>query len=632
MRLFRIFSVFLLTIVCFLANAQEIKVSRLFAEHMVLQRDMAVRFWGSAGENQEVAITIDGYQIKTKSDAYGSWECLYPAQRAGGPFDVEISTSSDTRKIADVYFGDVWVASGQSNMEWKVKSDIDNMKAEIADSNYPLIRFFEVPKKVAPRPQKTIESGDWKIANPDNVGDFSAVGWFFAKHNHLEKGVPVGVIGSYWGGTPAEAWTSIDIVNGVEGYKEQAKELMDPTIDWDKKLADNEALSTQKWDMINDVEGASAYGVQKFDFDDSNWREVSLPNEEPLSDFAWVRKLFSLKNTNAAKLSLGSLTNLATVYVNGYEVFNRRWGLLPLMELSPEVLKKGENVVVVRTVNDWDNRVFIGKEGSMWVQQGKKQISLEGAWKYSNTIEPAMPKVDNYSWTPSFLYNGMIHPIEGYSLKGAIWYQGESNAGQNQFYRGIFGAMIQDWRVKWKQGNFPFLFVQLANWRERYDEPTDSEWAKLQEAQTQTLELPNTGMAVTIDIGDADDIHPRNKQDVGKRLWFAARKVAYGEDAVYSGPTYASQKVEGNTVTISFDNIGSGLVVSGEELEGFALAGEDMKFYWAKGTAKGSKVLLTSVEVPNPVYIRYAWADNPDCNLYNSEGLPAVPFRTDNKE
>ena len=610
-------------------QAQDLKLPRIFSDGMVLQREQSLRLWGWGKAGETVTVEIDGFEVKTKIDANGNWECLYPAHEAGGPFEVNVS-SGETITLSDVYIGDVWVAGGQSNMEWSVGAQIDNMEAELADSDYPQIRFFKVAKRVAMKPMYDLAEGEWKLANSENTKAFSAVAWFFAKKNHLEKGVPVGIIDNNWGGTPAESWTSAQTLLGVNGYKTAAAEMLDSSIDWESRLAENTKKNTLKWQMIQDEVEYLKNGAQNIKYNDSAWKEVILPNQEALSDFVWVRKSFKLSKSGTAKLSLGNTPQNATVFINGQRVYSKNYAKqLDIIEVQSGILKKGKNVIAIRAINDWDNRVFIGESDNLWIKIADSQISLEGAWKYSNSVEPKMPEVINYSWNASSLFNGMILPIVGYPIKGAIWYQGESNVGKHQYYRELFGEMIQDWRTYWKQGNFPFLFVQLANWQARYDEPTDSDWAALQEAQTQTLELPNTGMAVTIDIGDAKDIHPRNKQDVGVRLWLAARKAAFGEELVYSGPMYKSHIIEGKNVTLTYDNIGSGLQAKGDKIVGFALAGADGEYHWAQANIEGDKVILASDQVPEPVSVRYAWADNPACNLYNKEGLPAVPFRTD---
>jgi sialate O-acetylesterase len=286
--------------------------------------------------------------------------------------------------------------------------------------------------------------------------------------------------------------------------------------------------------------------------------------------------------------------------------------------------------MAVRALNGWNNQVQIDPPLELRHENGSRLVGLEGEWRYSNAVEPPMPEYVRYSHTPSFLYNGMIAPIAGYTLKGAIWYQGESNAGEAYAYRTLFPAMILDWRVRWREGSWPFLFVQLANWRQRKPQPTASDWAELREAQLMALALPDTGMAVTIDIGEADDIHPRNKQDVGRRLALAARKIAYGEDLVHSGPIYRSMELRGSEVVLSFDHVGTGLAArDGETLTGFAVAGKDRQFAWAEARIEGDHVVVSSDLVAAPVAVRYGWADNPDANLFNREGLPASPFRTD---
>jgi sialate O-acetylesterase len=312
-------------------------------------------------------------------------------------------------------------------------------------------------------------------------------------------------------------------------------------------------------------------------------------------------------------------------------VHSKIWSNDPkVLDIDKSHLKKGKNVIAIRTVEDWSNDAFFGASGDMWIQVGDQKINLEGTWKFNNRIEPPYPKVVRYEHSPGTLFNAMINPVAGYTINGAIWYQGESNVNKNQYYKDLFMALIDEWRVRWNQGPFPFMYVQLANYQQRYDNPTDSDWAKLQEAQAQTLTLANTGMATAIDIGDAEDIHPRNKQDVGLRLWLQAKHLVYGENIIYSGPMYRGHVIKENKVEVSFDHVGKGLMQKNfDELVGFALAGEDQKFYWADAVIEGDRVILSAPEVPQPVAIRYGWADNPAVALYNKEGLPAVPFRTD---
>ena len=609
-----------------IVQAQNVKLPRLFQDGAILQRNEPVKFWGWADPDTEVTVSIDGFETQTLSDTDGEWELLYPAHKAGGPFEVKVNDIT----LKDIYFGDVWVAGGQSNMEWSVGASINNMEEELKDTDYPQIRFFKVAKNLSVKPLSDLPDGEWKSANPDNAKAFSAVAWFFAKSNHLEKKVPVGIIDDNWGGTPAESWVSMERLLSVKGYEDAASKFLDPSVDWEEKFEENRMAGAEKYRRVEDQKEFLKFGVHQLDFDDSSWETISIPNKEALSDFVWLRKSFELKSIKDAKLSFGNPGKFTVAFVNGQKVYTKIWSDDPkVIDIPKEVLRKGENVIAVRTVEDWSNRTFFGKEDEMWISVGKNKIDLSGDWKFSNTIEPPLPKVIRYENEPGTLYNAMINPIVGYTIKGAIWYQGESNVAKADLYQELFEMMIEDWRLKWGQGRFPFLFCQLANFQQRYDYPTESGWAALQEAQTQTLELANTGMACLIDVGEADDIHPRNKQDPGKRLWLAAKKVAYGDDVVHSGPMYKKHSVSGGKVTVEFDLFGSTLDKKGDELVGFALAGKDKKFYWAQAKIEGDKVVLSSEKVAGPVHVRYAWADNPACNLYNTEGLPAVPFRTD---
>lgn len=629
----RIIPILPLVILATSINAQ-LRLPRLFSDHMVLQRDQPVHIYGWATPEKPVEVTIGGFMIRTLPARNGTWELLYPAHSAGGPLDMMVRQGTDTLNVDDLWFGDVWVAGGQSNMEWELAWNVDNFEQEMADGDYPQIRFFMVPKEMAVTPQQELHGGQWIPASPQSVGQFSAVAWFFAKNNHLDKQVPVGIISSNWGGTPAEAWTSARRLLEVPGYKKAAAEMLDTAIDWQARMEENEARNARKWELINDKKTFLKSGAQEPDFDDSGWQEIILPNQEPLHDFAWLRKEVTLHSRHNVRFYLGDINQICQIFFNGRMVAEESWqDTTSIIDVPADVVRKGRNVIAVRAVNSWDNNVYAGKPGNMWIEAGKDRSTLEGVWKYSNTIEPKMPEVEFFNWRPGILYNQMIAPITGYSILGAIWYQGESNADKPQYYNELFETMIEDWRIHWKEGNFPFLFVQLANYMARKDQPSESQWAELREAQTQTLELPETGMATIIDIGEAEDIHPKNKQDVGKRLWLAAKHTAYDDkDTVTSGPVYQSHRTDGHQLTVTFDTQGSSLAVHGDHPVGFALAGKDGVFHRATAEVKGNIVILSSDQVPEPVNVRYGWADNPEVNIYNREGLPAVPFRTDHQE
>ncbi len=621
--------IFFLTLVCQVSflYAQSLKLPKHFGNHMVLQRETSVRVWGWSTPGKELFVAIDGQRVNTRAGANGRWECMLPAHAAGGPYELVIS-GEETIQLEDVWYGDVWVAGGQSNMAWNLKSDVDNWQEEVADSDYPQIRFFTVPNTIAFSPEEDVDGGSWLVANPENSPDFSAVAWFFAKHNHLEKDVPVGIIESNWGGTPAEAWTSSERLLELDAYQDETREVMEPGIDWESRLEENERNNKERGRIFNSKEYLNT-GVHKSDFDDTKWETIQLPHPKDLEDVVWLRKRFDWKGSKKdARLSLGRLTINQTVFINGEKIEGSLHG--SVVEIPKGMLKKKDNQIAVRLINTWNNIVTIGMDRELWIEDNDHKLDLSGDWKFSNVIEPPVPDYIRYSQYPTVLFNGMINPIAGYTIRGAIWYQGESNAGRHDIYHELFSTMIQDWRTRWGQGDFPFLFVQLANYMARLDEPSDPDWARLRDAQTKTLALKNTGMAVAIDIGNEVDIHPRNKQDVGKRLWLAADKVAFGNDIVYSGPVYKSHQQRDSQIIVTFDQVGAGLKAAGPEITGFAIAGDDKKFFWAEGEIVGeNKIVLNSDMVKDPVHVRYAWANNPACNLYNEEGLPAVPFRTD---
>jgi sialate O-acetylesterase len=481
----------------------QLRLPSLISDHMVLQRDMPVRLWGTAAPNERVTVRFRGQEIATTADEKGRWQVTLPPAPAGGPFDLVVRGGDSEIVVRDVLVGEVWVASGQSNMEWPVAMAM-NAEQEIAQANDAQIRFFQVPHRVAETPQEEGQ-GAWRVCSPETVKNFSAVAYFFARELRQHLKVPVGVIQATWGGTPAEAWTSLPTLQSDPAFR--------PLLDrWAKILAEYPAAR------------------QRYEAELQKWREAA--------------------------------------------------------------------------------------------EQAKAQGKPVPP-------QPRPPLGPEHPHRPANLFNGMIAPLTKFTIRGVIWYQGESNVGRAAEYRRLFPAMITDWRKAWGLGDFPFLFVQLANFLARKPEPSESAWAELREAQMFALKLPNTGMATAIDIGDANDIHPRNKQEVGRRLALVARAIAYGEPIVYSGPIYERMQVEGNKVRLFFRHVGSGLACKGEKLTGFAIAGVDGKFVWAEAAIEGDTVVVWSPQVPQPVAVRYAWADNPEVNLYNREGLPALPFRTD---
>jgi len=497
------------------ASFADVRLPAIIGNNMVLQQGRKVPIWGWAEPGEEVMVSVSWRSMKwgVIADKKGQWRfTISPPEpltegraslQAGGPYKMTIS-GKNTITIENILVGEVWVCSGQSNMAMSVRSSA-NAEQEIAEANYPGIRLFTVERKVAEQPQSDCMGG-WTSCSPETVGDFSAVAYYFGRELHKELDVPLGLIHTSWGGTPAEAWTRREI-------------------------------------------------LEKYD------------------DFAPILKRYedAVANYPQAKA-----------------------------EYDQQLAQWKESVEKAKTA-------------------GKK-----------TPAQPRAPLGPGHHHSPAGLYNAMIAPLIPYGIQGAIWYHGEANVGRAYQYRTLFPVMIKNWRSDWGQYNFPFLFVQLPNFKDVNPQPSESDMAELREAQLMALDLVNTGMAVIIDIGEADDIHPKNKQDVGKRLALWALAKTYGKQLVYSGPIYKSMKVEVDKIILQFDCVGGGLVAGGgEPLKGFAIAGADRRFVWADVRIEADWIVVSSREVSEPVAVRYAWADNPVCNLYNKEGLPASPFRTD---
>jgi len=489
---------------CTQAALADVRVSSVYGSNMVLQRGVPIRVAGKADPGEQVLVTLGDDSRPAITNGNGDWSVLLSKRDAGGPLTMTIQ-GKNTLTFDNVLIGEVWACSGQSNMQFPVNAVV-NVDQEKAAANYPNIRLLTVPTVTAQEPQFTF-NGQWTVCSPDTVGGFTAVGYFFGRDLHKELGIPIGLINTSWGGTPAESWTSRAVL-------EADPKLRYMVTNWDKIIADYPAAIKQ-------------------------YNEVTLPE--------WQKKV-------------------------------------------EEAKAKGE--------------------------QPPQQ--------------PGTPAGPGNPWQPASLFNAMIAPLTPCRIAGAIWYQGESNAGRAYEYRTLFPAMIECWRDAFDEGDFPFLFVQLANFMARQDAPGESAWAELREAQLRTLKLDDTGMAVIIDIGDAADIHPRNKQDVGKRLALWALARTYHKHIPYFGPECDDADRAGNKMVLHFDHADGGLVAKGDVLHGFAIAGRDRKLVWALAKIVGNdRIEVWNPGVPHPVAVRYGWADNPDCTLYNGAGLAATPFRTD---
>jgi sialate O-acetylesterase len=636
--------IFVLALLLSALSFGQVRLPKLISDGMVLQRDTKLKIWGWAAKGENISISFINNTYKTTADADGNWSATLPELKAGGPYTMQIKASNEIT-INNIMIGDVWLCSGQSNMEHTVGSFGWVYKKEIASSTNKYIREFNVPEKYNFNgPQKDFQAGSWKEANPENVLAYSAVAYFFGKAIYDKYKVPVGLINSSLGGSPVESWISAEALKSFPAYYNEARIFKDSILI--KRIEASDSRRIGDWYNLSteiDKEYKNREDILTSPtFDTSDWLTMKIPGYwadtkvGSINGVLWFRKTVNIPKSmvgEKSKILLGRIVDADSVFINGHFVGNTTY-LYPRRryDIPPNVLKEGENIVVIRVINNTGIGGFV-LDKPYEIDTDKDTVDLKGDWKFKvGDIMPSLASQTFIRWKPLGLYNAMIAPLLNYKIKGSTWYQGESNADRPIEYRKLFPAMINDWREKWGEGNFPFLFVQLPNFMEAKSEPSESNWALLREAQLMTLSLPETGMAVTIDIGEWNDIHPVDKLDVGNRLALAAEKIAYGKNnLVYSGPIYKSMKVEGNKIVLTFDHVGSGLMAKGNgKLKYFSIAGKDKRFVWAKAKIENNKVVVWSDKVTNPVAVRYAWADNPaGANLYNKEGLPASPFRTD---
>jgi sialate O-acetylesterase len=538
--------------------------------------------------------------------------------------------------------GDVWICSGQSNMEWIVRNTDDAMK-EIKLSDYPMIRHIKIPHTLSGHPLDDV-SGDWKICTPETSADFTAVGYFFAVELYKKLNIPIGLINTSWGGTNIETWISKKSFENSEEFKSMIASVAKLSLDSLIKV--NELALLKKIESLQGKLEKSSTIIQSWkelSFDDSRWPHVNVPGvweQQTLGNFdgvVWYRKSINLNEEFAGKeavLELAMIDDSDETYVNGLKVggMDNKHNEKRRYTIPKGILKNGKNLISVKVIDFGGAGGIVGDSSDVKISIPTVSVSLAGQWLFQVESKYSSFGVSPNDY-PSLLFNAMINPLVQYPIKGAIWYQGESNAARAYQYRKAFPLLINDWRSHWKQGDFPFYFVQLASYEANDGNSTKgSSWAELREAQMLTLSLPNTGMVVTIDIGDTHDIHPRNKKEVGKRLAAIALHGSYKTDVVPGGPVYQSMKIEGNKVILSFSGIGSGLSAKDKYgyLKGFEIAGVDKKFHYAKAIIEGNNVMVFHGDVKNPVAVRFGWADDAkDCNLFNLEGFPAHPFRTD---
>jgi len=631
----------------------------LFSDNMVLQRGQSDPVWGWAAPGASVTVTVTGAGIDTKrvtgvAGADGKWLVKLPTLPVGGPYLLTASgPDNHTETRGNILVGDVWLCSGQSNMEFGVQN-LSNPDAEIAAANYPQIRLMRVRKKVALDPQSTAEAS-WMICTPDNLrsdgdwGGFSAVGYFFGRALYQDLKIPIGLIHSSWGGTPAQAWTSEKtLLDKVPDYKGQIDQLNEERVALQAGGATSLSDRMAAWYTKNDPGAAAGAAWSAASVDDSAWPEVKIPGyweDAGVPEFVgfdglmYFRKEIEIPADAAAKeLTLHFVVDdNDTTWVNGTQVGSTVGVNVPRdYKIPANTFKAGTNNITIRVLDTGGPGGIYGPaDGPTLTSADGTSISLAGPWRAKiaapmSKLPPQPQAIDNNQNFSTVLYNGMIAPLAPYGIKGAIWYQGESNAGQAYQYRSLLPAMIGDWRSAWGEGNFPFLIVQLAGFGTPASQAGDDGWAELREAQAMTAKnYKNTGIANAIDIGESGDIHPKNKQEVGRRLALVARAQVYGEKITSSGPTYKSMKVEGSAIRIKFDHADGLTAKGGEPVKAFSIAGADHKWHWADAKIDGNSVVVSSPDVPAPVAVRYAWASYIDTNLYNKDGLPAFSFRTD---
>lgn len=616
----------------------DIRLPRLISDGAVLQRDKPVVIWGWADDGEAIRVTFAGSELRTQAES-GRWSVTFPARKAGGPYELSVS-GNNTLNVSDLWMGDVWIGAGQSNLELPLRRVHYEYPDVIAQTHLPQIREFNVPLAYTFKENASdYTQGQWKTATPENLAGFSAAGFFFARHLHQSLDVPIGLVSLSVGGSPAEAWMSEAALEKYPhhlsaGVRFKDDSVLQQTITADKARSDAWYGKAHAEDL--GLNGEQPWSSATLATDD--WQPFQVPGffKAQEIDFVngvvWLRKKLSLTEAQArapAQLWLGAIVDGDQVYINGTSVGQTGYRYPPRIYNVPEnVLKAGENTLSIRLTSYSSDPGFV-QDKLYALKLGNTQISLEGQWHYKVGMraEP-MPPSTTLHYQPASLFKAKLAPMLGFSIKGVIWYQGESNVGRAAEYKTLLPDLISDWRAHFNQGDFPFLFVQLANFLEPRSEPGESAWAEMREAQRAALQVPNTGMAVAIDIGEWNDIHPLNKRAVGERLALAAHKVAYGNNTlVTSGPTLSAVGQKDKQLVLTFDNLGKGLRIEGDKLQEIAIAGDDKKFVWAKAKIRGKQLLVWSDAVPDPKWVRYAWADNPaGANLYNSAGLPASPF------
>ena len=634
----------------------QVRLSPLFSDNMVLQRDSEVPLWGTAKAGSQVKVTTswNGAAYDCTTGADGKWSVKVTTPPAGGPFEITIANGKGKKRqtvLHNVMSGDVWLCSGQSNMEMPVKGwgRVNNYEQELDDAgNYPNLRLLNIVRTFSYDPEddfRVVGDNGWEVSSYGSVEQFSACAYFFGREIAKSAGVPIGLINSSYGGTMIEGWTTLEALSTMPSQKDFIEKRLEVE-DTGRNL---DSIKTRWHEEILKADRGMTGNVASWAeplLDDSGWKTIHIPgNVETVGlgtwdGVIWFRHEIDIPESWAGKdltFNLQSVDDDDWTYWNGKLVgqtvgFNN----FRLYTIPGRVVKAGRNVVAIRVLDNHLNSGLLGERDKFTISCGEESINASGEWKYcigSSQEDIDVTHPDRVSRTdyPSNLYNSMIHPLVPFNICGAIWYQGESNAFDAAQYSETLPIMIADWRRLWGC-DFPFYIVQLCNYKKLQEYPDIvSEWAELREAQAFAANnVKDAHMCVILDVGDAADIHPKNKQEVGRRLALLARKYSYGQDVTADSPQMESYSLEGNSIRIKFKNAKALKTFDGNDVvKGFAIAGSDRKFHFAQARIEGTSVVVSCPEVQFPLAVRYAWADNPDCNLCGETMLPVGSFRTD---
>jgi len=624
------------------ANA-EVKLPGIFGDHMVLQRNQRLPVWGWSSPNEKVTVFFHRQSKQTMADNHGKWKITLDPESAGGPFELKVEGGNQII-FRDVLVGEVWICSGQSNMEFELNGVVSAEK-EIQSADYPEIRHIKIPHAISTSPLDDIQPSPWEKCSAETAGHFTAVGYFFAREIAKRLHVPVGLINSSWGGTMSETWTSRGAFEKSAEFKQMIAEM--PQKDFDKLIVERQNNLDRQIHLLqkNIRDSLPEENWKNPGYDDQGWPKISVAKIwesqslglNDLDGVVWYRKEVILDSVLSEKpivLSLGTIDDNDITYVNGIRVGAvKSWNQNRTYNIPAGLFKSGKNLIAVRVEDTGGGGGFYGDSSLIYLKTEAGTIFLGENWKFriAKIFNDGIGVGPNDF--PSLLFNAMIHPLIPFGMRGVLWYQGEANADRAYQYRIAFPLMITDWRQHWGEGDFPFYFVQLASFNSANGTSAQgSAWAELREAQAYTPSLPATGMSVTTDIGESNDIHPKNKKDVGLRLAAIALNNLYNHPMEYSGPVYESLKIRGNKMELGFTHVGGGLMAKDKYgyVHGFEIAGSDQRFHLAKAYIKNNKLIVFADEVPQPVAVRYNWADDAKAgNLYNREGFPALPFRTD---